>query len=38
MMPRWLLRNLQDLTMNNMIRFEDVNAMYDVLSIVYQEV
>ena len=38
LMPRWLLRNLQYLTMNNMIRFEDVNAMYDVLSIVYQEV
>lgn len=38
MIPRWLRRNLTDLAVANLLRFKDVNVMYDVLSIVYAEV
>lgn len=38
LIPRWLRKNLQELSIYNMLRFKDVNVMYDILSIVYQEV
>lgn len=38
MIPRWLRSQLTDLAVSNLMRFKDVNVMYDVLSVIYSEV
>lgn len=38
LMPRWVMKQLKDASVMNILRFKDVNVMFDVLSIIYAEV